>query len=58
MNLDQIVHIKYLNLVKFVMCTLVSRDRVLFCKCIKRQMYPGNKGTHDKLNQIKIFHKD
>ena len=40
------------DLVKFVMCTLVSRDSVLFCKYLKRHVYPGNQDTHDKLNQI------
>ena len=41
-----------MDLVKFVMCTLVSRDCVPFCKYIKRHMYPGYQGTHHKLNQI------
>ena len=27
-------------------------DCVPVCKHIKRYMYPGNQGTHDKLNQI------
>ena len=43
---------KFLDLVKFVMCTLVSRDRVPFLKYIKRHVCPGTQGTHDKLNQI------
>ena len=43
------------DLVKFVMCTLVSRDYVPFCKYIKRHLYPGKQGTHDKLNQIRLF---
>ena len=30
------------DLVKFVMCTLVSRDCALYCKYIKFHMYPGN----------------
>ena len=38
-----------LDLVKFVMCALVSRDCVPFSKNIKRYVYPGNQGTHDKL---------
>ena len=43
-------------MVKFVMCTLVSRDCVPFCKYVKRHMYPGNQGTLDKLNQIPHFY--
>ena len=39
----------------FVMCTLIFRDCVLFCNYIKRHVYPGNQGTHDKLNQIQLF---
>ena len=35
------------------MCILVSKDFVPFCKYIKRHLYPGNQGTHDKLNQIR-----
>ena len=38
------------DMVKFVMCTLVSRYCVPFSKYIKRHAYPGNQGTHDKLN--------
>ena len=40
------------DLDKFVMCILVSRDCLPFCKYIKCHVYPGNHGTHDKLNQI------
>ena len=40
------------DLVEFVMCTLISRECVPFCKYIKRHVYPGNQGTHDRLNQI------
>ena len=43
------------DLLKFVMCTLVSRDSVPFFKYIKRHVYSGNQGTHDKLNQIQLF---
>ena len=42
----------FLDLVKIVMCTLVSSDCVTFCKYIKRHVYPRNHGTHAKLNQI------
>ena len=44
--------IKRLDLIKFVMCTLVSRDCVPFSKFIEHHVYPGIKGTQDKLNQI------
>ena len=37
-------------LLKFFVCTLVSRDCVPFCKYIKRHVYSCNQGTHDKLN--------
>ena len=40
---------------KFVMCTLVSRDSMPFCKYVKRHVYPGDQGTRDKLNQIHAF---
>ena len=42
------------DLVKFVMCTLVSRDCLRFCYYIKHHLYPGNQGTHDKLDQMCI----
>ena len=38
------------------MCTLVSRDCLPFCKYIKRNVYPGNQDTHDKLNCIDLLH--
>ena len=41
------------DLVKFVMCTQVSRDCVPFCKYKKRHVNPGNQSTYDKLNQIR-----
>ena len=44
-----------LDLVKFVMCNLVSRDCIPFCKYTKRHVYPRHQGTHDKLNQIQDF---
>ena len=40
------------DLLKFVMCTLVSRDSVPFFKYIKRHVYPRNQDTYDKVNQI------
>ena len=42
----------FMDLIKFVMFTLVSRDCVPFCKYIKLHKYPDNQGTYDKLNQI------
>ena len=42
-----------LEKIKFVMSTLVSRDCLPFYQNIKRHVYPGNQGTHDKLYQIK-----
>ena len=41
-----------LDIAKFFMCTLVSRDCVPFCKFIKCHVYPEDKGTHDKLKEI------
>ena len=42
--------------VQFVMCTLLSKEGIPFCKYIKRHVYPKNQGTHDKLNQMqKIY---
>ena len=41
-----------MDLVKFDMYTLVSRDYAPFCKYMIRYVYPGNQGTHDKLDQI------
>ena len=43
------------DLVKFVMCTQVSKDCVPFCNCIEGHVYPGFQGTHDKLDQIIFF---
>ena len=47
-----------LDLVKFVMCSLVSRDCAPLFKYIKRHVYPGNHITHDKLNQFCYFYSD
>ena len=49
----KICYVKLLDLVKFAMCALVSRDCVPFCKYIKRHVFSGNQGTHDKPNQIR-----
>ena len=56
MKIKSIVFFEILDLVKFVMCTLVSRDFVPCCKYMKRQVYLGNQGTHDKLNQMRIVY--
>ena len=32
-------------MVRFAMCTLVSRDSVPFCMYMKRYVYPENQGT-------------
>ena len=51
---EHVKQVHILDMVKFVLCTLVSGDCMPFCKYIKRHLYPGNQGTHDKLNQIQI----
>ena len=45
-----------LDLVKFVMCILVSRVHTTH-DVLEREGYtvPGNQGTHDKLSQIPVF---
>ena len=48
-------HFQNSDLVKFIMCTLVSRDYLQFCKYTKRLVCPGHQGTNDKLNQIRLF---
>ena len=45
-------HDKYSDL-----CTLVSRNCVPFCKCIKRHVYPGNQVTHDDLRSKQISYR-
>ena len=47
---------KIWDLVKLVMCTLVSRVHMTFCILTKGHTVPKNRGTHDKLNQIQIFY--
>ena len=42
----------FLDLVKFVMCTMVSRVHMTFDILTKGYIVPGNQGTYDKLNQI------
>ena len=42
-----------LDLVKFVMCTLVSRVYMTFYILTKGYTFPRNQGTYDKLNQIR-----
>ena len=43
------------NLVKFVMCTLVSRKHMTFYVLTKVCTVPGNQGTHVKPNQVRKF---
>ena len=45
----------FLDLVNFVVCTLVSRDCVHVYDNMKCPLYPGNQGTHEKLIQIHFF---
>ena len=43
------------DLVKFVMCVLVSRVYVMFYILRKGYTVPGNQGPHEKLYQIPNF---
>ena len=45
-----------LDLVKLVMCTLVSRVHMSFYILTKEYTVSGNQGTHDKLNQVNFSH--
>ena len=40
------------DLVKFVMCALVSRVHIMFHKLTKGYIVPGNYSTHGRLNKI------
>ena len=42
-------HLK-MDLVRFVLCTLVSRDCVPFCKYIKHHVYPRIQDIYDKFS--------
>ena len=44
--------IQFLDLVRYVICTLVSRIHMPFHILTEGYTFPGNQGTHDKLNQI------
>ena len=44
------------DLVKFVMCNLVSRAHFTYYILRKGYTVPGNQGTNDKLNQIRILY--
>ena len=48
--------VDHLELVKFVMCILVSRVHMMFYILTKGYTIPGNRGKHDKLNQIQYFY--
>ena len=41
------------DMVKFVMCIPVSWAHMTFYILTKGYTFPGNQGTHDKLNQIR-----
>ena len=43
------------DLVKFVMCTLVSRVQMTFYILTKVCTVPGNQGKHYKLNEISMM---
>ena len=43
------------DLVKVVMCALVSRVQMMFYTLRKGYTVPGNQGIHDKLNKIRKF---
>ena len=47
--------LKFVDLINFVMCTLVSRVHMTFYILKKGYIVPGNQGTFDKLNQICIL---
>ena len=42
--------VSHLDLVKFVMCTMVFRVHMTFYTLTKGYTVPGNQDTHDKLN--------
>ena len=44
-----------LDLVKFVICALVSRVHMMFYTLRKGYIAPGNQGIHDKLDQIQHY---
>ena len=48
---------KLLDLVKFVMCTLVSRVYITFYILSKGYTVPENQCTHNKLNQIQVIYR-
>ena len=55
LTIPNFITLIYIPWVKFVMCTLVSRDSVSFSQYIKRHVYLGNQGTRDIINQIQFF---
>ena len=58
LNKDFLVrYLEYLDLVQFVMCTLVFRVHMTFYILTKGYMVPENQGIyiHDKPNQIPII---
>ena len=51
--IDWVIKVKILILVKFGMCTLVSRVHMMFYILTKWFAVPGIQSTHDKHNKIK-----
>ena len=51
--INETITVKVTELVKFVMCNMVSRVHMTFYILKKRHTVLGNQGTHDKLNQIR-----
>ena len=48
-----------MDLVKIVVCALVSRVHLTFYILTKGYMVPGNQGTQDKFNQIpNLFYRN
>ena len=52
--------VEFKDLVKFVMCNLVSRVSVHMAFYIHTKGYtvPGNQGTHDKLDKIQKLYSE
>ena len=49
--------VEKLDIIKFVLYTLISRDCVPICKYTKCYVYPKNQGTHDKLIQFRKIYR-
>ena len=53
-SLEVNMYVELLDLVKFVICTLVARVHMTLNILMKWYTVTGNQGTYDKLNQIRI----